>query len=325
MEKEKQSDKEKLEKRKKELLDQLDNTPPRKLSTLEKNIIAEATEQLFAVHYMDVGYNFIENDINIFYYFVNKNKEAHRNKLPVAQDLDYCYKVVQEIIYIARLLRYEQRMLSNNILRCNVKLKDLYFKVKDANKENNKKLEEDLLRTIGLFADVQAMTQYLIMLFEILNIDKTKYKDVINKTPKKDYEKFLNYTLSEFLKDNYFLKDIYDKLEEVQEFLIKDNNKAYSEIVKMLKNNDTDTTIKQVMQSLKNLSKELLKEANEMQKELQIHNKKIDVELFKSHLLYKSDTDLLSVSLEYLNSIADFYKDQIILRGFNNEQKTPKK
>ena len=62
-----------------------------------------------------------------------------------------------------------------------------------------------------------------------------------------------------------------------------------------------------------------------MQKELQIHNKKIDVELFKSHLLYKSDTDLLSVSLEYLNSIADFYKDQIILRGFNNEQKTPKK
>ena len=113
MEKEKQtkSDKEKLEKRKKELLEMLDKTPPRKLSSLEKTIIAEATEHLFALHYLEIGYNFIESDLNIFYFFANKNKDQYKSKLPTTQDLDYCYKVTQAIIYIARLLRYERCLL----------------------------------------------------------------------------------------------------------------------------------------------------------------------------------------------------------------------
>lgn len=306
----------------------------RKLSTLEKQIISETTEQLFAIHYLDIGYNFTEKDINIFSYFANKNKKEYQNKLPIAQDLDYCFIVVQDISHIVRLLRYEQRMLSNYILRSNIRIKDIYFKVKKMDKKNKEELQNELSKLLSLFADIEAMKQYLISVFKILKIDKTLYKDVIDAIPKKDYKKYSNYTLVEYLNDNVFYDDIYEKLEEVQAFLKRDNSKVYNELVKELhinelelafEDNDQSIAIAQLLQTTKNLNKEMLSDATKMQKELEEHNKNASLEVFKSHLLNRNDTSFLAVSLEYLNTITDFYREQVILRGFDYEEKASKK
>lgn len=330
MEKEKQNKDAKLEARKKELLAELEKIEleakkkellkqleqkPKKLNKLEIKTIADATEQLFASHYLDIGYNFIENDIDIFTYFANKNKLEF--KLPISYDIQYCYKIVQGIIYIARLFRYEQRMLSNYIDKANLKIKDLFFDVKKLTKENKENLENDLLKITALFADVQTMMQYLTMIFEILKIDKTKYKDVVIKIQLKDekYKQYLDYTLVEYINDNAFWNDAFDKLEELKTFLFADNDKMYLEFKNKLKNSDTDTTIKTAIQSLKYINKDALKKAYEMQKEIQEHNNYKDVETFKSYLLNYNENDLLATSLDYLNAISDFYKDQIILKG----------
>ena len=302
-----------LEAKKKELLKQLE-AKPRKLNKVEIKTIADATEKLFAVHYLDIGYNFIEHDIDMFYFYANKNKQEF--KLPITADIQYCYKIVQAILYIARLFRYEQRMLSNYIDKANLKIKDLYFDVKKLTKENKENLENDLLRITALFSDVQTMMQYLTMVFEILKIDKIKYKDAILEAHiNKHYENYRNYTLVEYTNDNIFWNDIFEKLEELKKFLFADNDKIYLEFKNKLNKTETDTTIKTAIQSLKYVSKEALKEAYEMQKDIQEHNNYKDVETFKSYLLNYNENDLLATSLDYLNAISDFYKDQIILKG----------
>ena len=75
----------------------------RKLNKLETSIIADTTKDLFVIHYIDLGYNFIENDINVFYYTANRNKQDF--KLPITTDLDYCYRTTQEIVYIANSVK----------------------------------------------------------------------------------------------------------------------------------------------------------------------------------------------------------------------------
>lgn len=306
----------------------------RKLSTLEKQTISETTKQLFAIHYLEIGYNFTEKDINIFYYYANKIKKEHQNKLPLARDLEYCFSVVQDISHVVRLLRYEQRMLSNYILRSNIRIKDIYFKVKKMDKKNKAELQNELSNLLSLFADIEAMKQYLISVFKILKIDKTLYKDIIDTTPEKEYKKYLNYTLAEYLNDNAFFDDIYEKLEEVQAFLKRDNSKVYNELIKELhinelelafEDNDQSIALAQLLQTTKNLNKEMLSDATKMQKELEEHNKNVSLEVFKSHLLNKNDTSLRAVSIEYLNTITDFYRKQVILRGLEYEEKTSKK
>ena len=300
------------------------NDTYRKLSTFEKQVISEAIEKLFAVHYLNMGYYFMESDIDIFYYIVNTNKINNKSKLPMAQDLDYCYMIVQNILYIVRMMRYEQRMLSNYILRCNIKIKDLYFKVKDANTKNKEELDQDLLKLVGLFADIEAFKQYLAIVLKTLNVDKTLYKDVVIKSQLNDkkYKKYLDYTLIEYLNDNVFFDDIYEKLKEIQTFLSKDNNKAYYEIIKRLvknKVNDTDISIKTLLGTFKTFSKNTLKEASKIQKELSQNGNNTDRKTFEKNLLFRSDTDLLAVSLQYCDTITDFYRNQILLRGFENE------
>lgn len=300
------------------------NDTYRKLSTFEKQVISEAIEKLFAVHYLNMGYYFMESDIDIFYYIVNTNKINNKPKLPMAQDLDYCYMIVQNILYIVRMMRYEQRMLSNYILRCNIKIKDLYFKVKDANTKNKEELDQDLLKLVGLFADIEAFKQYLAIVLKTLNVDKTLYKDVVIKSQLNDkkYKKYIDYTLIEYLNDNVFFDDIYEKLKEIQTFLSKDNNKVYYEIIKRLvknKVNDTDISIKTLLGTFKTFSKNTLKEASKMQKELSQNGNNTDRKTFEKNLLFRSDTDLLAVSLQYCDTITDFYRNQILLRGFENE------
>lgn len=302
----------------------------RKLNTFEKKIISEAIEKLFAVHYLNMGYYFMESDIDIFYYIVNTNKMNNKAKLPIAQDLDYCYMIVQNILYIVRMMRYEQRMLSNYILRSNIRIKDIYFKVKKMDKKNKAELQNELSKLLSLFADIEAFKQYLTIVLETLNVDKTLYKDVVIKSQLADkkYKKYSNYTLVEYLNDNVFYDDIYEKLEEVQAFLKRDNSKVYNELVKELhinelelafEDNDQNIAIAQLLQTTKNLNKEMLSDAKGMQKELQENGNNIDRKTFEKHLLFRSNTDLLAISLQYCNTITDFYRDQILLRGFENE------
>lgn len=313
-----------LQAKKDELLEYIDTKEKeaRKLNKIEKDTIADATKQLFGRHYIQLGYDFIERDIDIFYYFANKNKQEFKLPLPKDFDIDYCFNVVQVISYIARLYRYEQRMLSNYIVSTNVELKDIYFKVKNLTKPNKEELENNLLRITALFSDAQIMMQYLIMVFEILEIDKTIYKDVApNRQLKEEkHKKYITYTLAEYLNDNVFWEDIFDKLEEVKNFLFKDNDKVYSEIKSRLTKSETDTTIATAIQSLKYINKDALQEAFEMQKDIQKHNKYRDVETFKDYLLKRSNNNLLTTSINYLNAISDFYKDQIILKGVMYEK-----
>ena len=315
-----------LEEKKKELLKQLEDKP-RKLNKVEVKTIADATEQLFAVHYINIGYNFIESDINIFTYYANKNKFEF--KLPIQCDLDYCYSIVQGIIHTARMLRYEQRTLSTYLLRVNIDIKNYYFNVKPINDENNKELEKDLLKIVSLFADAKAMMQFLKIVFELLNIDKTKYKDVVIKSQLKEakYKQYLNLSLVEYLNDNAFWNDIFTKFEEVKTFLFSDNNKVFNKIINDLKinnlelvfeQNDTKSNIAYFMQTLKYIDKELLDNLSDIQEELAEHSNKKDVETIKKYVLNYNTNDFLAMSLNYLNTLTDYYREYITLKGASN-------
>lgn len=298
----------------------------RPLNKHEKRIIAETTASLFAVHYIDIGYNFREEDLAYFNLYVSQEQEKKKHELPQALELNYCLRIVQDIIEIVRLLRYEQRIVENFITTTHLKLYEFCYTPNTINIATKEALLKKALTTIELLAEARAMIQYLTIVFEILNIDNYKYKDVVNKTSKV-YEKYYNYTLVEFLNDSTFWDSVNEKLAELKIFLFEDNNKNFNKIVSKFTRSETDISLKQCLQAIKYLNEQdVIDECYGIQKELAEHNDHQAKKYFETYLLNIKDgtynENFRKASLRYLD-IKNFYKSMFLLKGaeFENEKK----